>query len=462
MEVKRLSLPKIPEPAHYPSLTVEETSGRYQKLHQLMDVNDLSHVAIYGDREHFGNLAYVTGGYDSRFEETLLLVAKDESPLLIVGNEGGSYSDISLLKHQKELFQTFSLQGQTRDRKVRLHDILRAHGIDRNSNIGIVGAKYFELGETEDPSHTFDVPHYVVEEIRQLTPIERIRNVTHLFTHPSDGLRTVLSEHEIARFEYAASYLSEQMRKVLHNLRVGMNEAELAGSFEYRGLPFSAHPVVSFGDKAVLLGLASPNLCNRLHLGDSVNVAFGVQGANIARTGIAVFSADDFAGPRRNILEDFYYPYFEAMKGWYETLTVGQRSRHVYESVMRIVGNNRFGVSLNPGHQIHLEEWINSPFRSDHDYPIRSGAALQCDIIAFPGGAYVGVHVEDSLVVADSDLRERLRKTYPSVMDRIGARQEMMRDLLGISISDDVLPLSNLQAVLHPFLLDPELVLTAT
>ena len=138
---------------------------------------------------------------------------------------------------------------------------------------------------------------------------------------------------------------------------------------------------------------------------------------------------------------------------------MGKKSGEVFSSTMKILGDTKFGVTLNPGHQIHLEEWINSPFRSDYDYPIRSGTALQCDIIAFPGGPHVGIHVEDPLVVAGAELREQLAHLYPDTMERIIQRQRMMRDLLGISIKDDILPLSNIQGVLNPFLLNTDFVI---
>ena len=40
-----------------------------------------------------------------------------------------------------------------------------------------------------------------------------------------------------------------------------------------------------------------------------------------------------------------------------------------------------FGVSLNPGHLIHLDEWMNSPVYPDSRETLRSGQALQLDII---------------------------------------------------------------------------------
>ena len=47
-----------------------------------------------------------------------------------------------------------------------------------------------------------------------------------------------------------------------------------------------------------------------------------------------------------------------------------------------------------------------------------------------------------------------LAAQYPAVWARIQARQQAMRETLGIHISDDVLPMSNLNGVYYPFMLD--------
>jgi len=460
MHVMKQSLPEFQDTDKYPPVTKKEVENRYEKIIQRIKEMNLTHIIIYGDREHCANLKYLTGGYDSRFEESLLIIRERAKPLLVTGNEGYSYSDICLLEHEKELYQTFSLQGQTRDKKRYLRDILKEHDFNSKAKIGIIGFKYYEEGEFKDPERTFDIPHFILEEIAGLTPRNQIFNVTHIMSHPENGLRSMLDHHEIARFEVMNNYLSNQMRKVIRNLKIGISEAETLKGFVYKGIPFSVHPVVNFGKERVLLGLASPTFDTRLKLGDIVSIAFGVDGANIARTGFAVFSNDDFSGKKSDIVETFYFPYFEAIKTWYETIGIGTQSKSVYERVMGIIGHKRFGVTLNPGHQIHYEEWINSPFRSDISYVLKSGMVFQCDIIAFPGEPYIGVHVEDTVVLADANLRDQLKKEYPEVWERINVRQNMLRKILGMNVREDVLPLSNLQAVLYPFLLDSDYIIT--
>ena len=54
---------------------VSELQVRIESLREKMDARNLTHAVIYGDREHYANLAYLTG-FDPRFEEALLIVGK--------------------------------------------------------------------------------------------------------------------------------------------------------------------------------------------------------------------------------------------------------------------------------------------------------------------------------------------------------------------------------------------------
>ena len=93
---------------------------------------------------------------------------------------------------------------------------------------------------------------------------------------------------------------------------------------------------------------------------------------------------------------------------------------------------------------------------------LESGMALQVDIIPATGTEYFTTNIEDGVVLADEELRRRWATFNPASWRRIEARRAFMRDRLGIAISDDVLPLSNIPAYLPPFLLKPEMVLTKT
>ena len=96
----------------------------------------------------------------------------------------------------------------------------------------------------------------------------------------------------------------------------------------------------------------------------------------------------------------------------------------------------------------------------DSRVELRSGMALQCDIIPATGTPYFTTNIEDGLALADESLRAELGAAYPAAWDRIQARRRFMADALGIELHADVLPLSNLAGHLPPFLLCPDQAMT--
>jgi hypothetical protein len=51
----------------------EEYQVRIDALRSAMDRRGLTHLVVYGGRERFANLAYLTG-FDPRFEEAVLII----------------------------------------------------------------------------------------------------------------------------------------------------------------------------------------------------------------------------------------------------------------------------------------------------------------------------------------------------------------------------------------------------
>lgn len=117
---------------------------------------------------------------------------------------------------------------------------------------------------------------------------------------------------------------------------------------------------------------------------------------------------------------------------------------------------------LNAGHLIHLDEWLDTPFAPASDVKLKSGMALQCDIIpesaTNPGAA---ANAEDSLAIADADLRAELMTRFPDLWERVVRRREFMIDTLEIELADEVLLFSDRQGMLAPALLTLECVLTS-
>jgi len=178
--------PEFPTAAEPPAAPVEEFQSRIDRLRARMEEKSLSHLVVYGDREHFANLAYLTN-FDPRFEEALLVIGPESSPLLIVGNECEAYLPISpLFRHgglRTELYQPFSLLDQPRDRSRSLEDIFRGEKIVAGVRVGCVGWKYY------DNPHQMDVPSYIVDVLRGIVGFENLTDATRLLVHPGQGLR---------------------------------------------------------------------------------------------------------------------------------------------------------------------------------------------------------------------------------------------------------------------------------
>ena len=114
-----------------------------------------------------------------------------------------------------------------------------------------------------------------------------------------------------------------------------------------------------------------------------------------------------------------------------------------------------FGIGLNPGHLIHLDEWLHSPIYSGSTEVLKSGMAMQVDVIPATGTRYFTTNIEDGIALADDALREAFASAYPEAWARIQARRDFMAEVLGIRLKPEVLPFSNIPAYLPPYLLSP-------
>ncbi len=176
---------------------------------------------IYGDREHYANVAWLTG-YDPRFEETLLILdlKKETKPLLVVGNEGKGYTGISPIEKRLRIviYQSFSLVSQPRGESRPLKEILRLGGVKRGSRVGVAGWKYYTGVEVDDPEATLEIPSYIVDTLRRIAGRRNITNANTLLIHPTEGIRAVNDVDQLAQFEYVGTYTSQALRNVLFGL----------------------------------------------------------------------------------------------------------------------------------------------------------------------------------------------------------------------------------------------------
>ncbi|MCU0504510.1 MAG: aminopeptidase P family N-terminal domain-containing protein [Chloroflexi bacterium] len=448
----RIDLPDFGMPEAEPTIPPSLYAARLARVRERADARGYDRVVVYADREHSANLAWLTG-FDPRFEEALLVVGSDDPPAILAGNECLGMAAAAPLPMRAILFQDFSLPGQPRDRSSPLPAILRDEGVRAGSRVGVVGWKTFA-----DRS-TLEVPAYIADELRRLTGAGGlVENATDMLIDPSDGLRTVNEVEQLAAFEWAACQVSQGVRRLLFGIRPGMSERDAVALLGWGGTPLSCHLMLSSGPRASL-GLLSPS-DRRIERGDRFTVAYGIWGGLTCRAGFVVADATGLPAGIEDYVERLVGPYVEAVGEWYAALHVGQAGGVLQAIVDRRLGDPFFGIGLNPGHLISLDEWVESPVRPGSAIPLRSGMAMQVDIIPATGTPYFTTNIEDGIALADASLRAELAARHPDAWARIAARRRFMADALGIELHPDVLPFSNLPAYLPPFLLAPERAVT--
>ncbi len=207
-------------------------------------------------------------------------------------------------------------------------------------------------------------------------------------------------------------------------------------------------------------GLLSPG-DRPIERGDRFTIAFGIWGALTCRAGFVVEDADELPEPIRDYVDRLVGPYFAAIAEWYGAIRIGQTGGALHEIVDRHLGDPFFGIFLNPGHQLHLDEWVNSPIAAGLDasscapaWRSRSTSSRR------PARTYFTTNIEDGIALADASLRDEFAGRFPDAWARIQARRAFMASALGIELHPDVLPFSNLPAYLPPFLLRPDHAMT--
>ncbi len=444
-----IELPDFGDPDFEPVLGRDVYERRIKYLHQRLRENNLDAVVIYGDREHVANISWATG-HDPRFEEALCVVVPGRTPTLLTGNEGYPYAETANGLFERVLWQPLSLMGQPRGLTKPLRGILRDAGLEPGMRIGLAGWKGFETDSGGFDPHWFETPHFLVEALKAFGEVS---NAALLFMNPGNGLRVINEAEQIACFEYAATRSSMAIKRLVLGVKPGITEYDACRKMGLDGFPQSAHPNMCSGPRAKY-GLPSPT-SRIIEEGDPIAAGIGFMGALNCRAGFMVRSADELPAHINDYVSKLVAPYFEAAVAWWEEIGIGVSGGALYESVMSRLGDPFFGIGLNPGHLIHLDEWVHSPVRKGGAIKLASGMALQCDIIPATGTDYFTSNIEDGLALADEALRKDLAKRFPEAWRRIARRRSFMMDTLGIRLKDEVLPLSNIPCWLPPFWLDP-------
>ena len=460
VDLAAISLPDFGLPRQQPTVNGAEYETRIEAARARAVDAGFDFLLVYGDREHFANLAYLTD-HDPRFEEALLVIsAAGGKPVLLLGNEGLGYSELSEVNLDRRLYQGFSLPGQSRSKTPRLEPVLRDCGIQEGSRLGLVGWKYATPEETDDPEHWLDAPAFIVDGLRGIAgDPELVTNATEMFINPVNGLRTVNSADQLAAFEFAAAYCSQAIRDAVENLRPGMSELEVVREMRLCGLPQSVHLMFSTGPRAHL-GLPSPTT-RVIQRGDPFFTALGLRGGLTARGGFVVTDESELPTEIEDYLDRLVRPYFAAAVAWYEHVEIGVNGAVLQLVVDDALAGHDIRAALNPGHLIHLEEWVHSPVYPGSDVQLRSGMLIQCDIIPEVESSYHTTNVEDTIALANQSLREQLASEYPEMWQRIQVRRAFMQEVIGIRIKPEVLPFSNMASALIPFALSPNMAMVS-
>lgn len=453
--LKSVSLPAFGPPPSPPAAPdAGKLLRRLAATRQRMEAEKLTHLVVYADREHTANLAWLTN-FDARFEEVLLIIDHDRDPLLITGNECAGYLGISALhkagRLRHELYQDFSLLDQPRGESRTLREILGDAGIGKGARVGCVGWKYYQTPDL------LDVPSYLADLLRNLAGKRAVTNATAMFMHAGSGLRSTFEADDIAAFEFANWHASEGMRRIISGLKEGMTDFEAISLAGINGLPFGCHITCATGGHRDL-GLAGPT-GEIIRRGSPMSMNVSYWRANCCRSAWIAETADDLPAAARDYVENFAGPYVAVIAEWFGLMQAGTQGGTVQALIDRKLPRGKYGITLNPGHLIDIDEWVSSPIYPGSKLPLRSGMMIQVDIIpASP--VYGSSRMEDGLVIADRAMRDELKRIAPAIHARCMARRDFMQDEIGIPLPDDVLPLSNLAGAVQPYLLAPDMMIT--
>ena len=159
VELGEIELPRYELSRDAPAIPLATYLARLESAETAAAASGLDALVVYADREHFANLAYLTG-FEPRFEEALLVLVRGRPPRLVVGNECEAYAAVSPVELEVVRYQSFSLVSQPRAESAPLAVVLRDAGLDAKATarVGIAGWKYFEAAEFAEPETRLDTP----------------------------------------------------------------------------------------------------------------------------------------------------------------------------------------------------------------------------------------------------------------------------------------------------------------
>lgn len=246
------------------------------------------------------------------------------------------------------------------------------------------------------------------------------------------------------------------MLKAMEALELGKTEMQVAQHLAAYGQRHSVVTIMATGERFEKANIYPTDKVIRE--GDRISMTTGFKGGLQSRGGYAISHKEQLPQTEQDYLEKVAIPYFNAVKEWLESIHIGMRGNELYQKVEEVLPKEKYGWTLNPGHLCADEEWLSSPVYPESKEVIESGMLFQIDIIPSVDG-YGGISCESGVLLADKTLRDEIKNNYPQLYKRIEKRRSYMKEVLGIAISEEVLPTSAATAFCRPFLLNKQMAL---
>lgn len=451
--MKTIKLTAVKEPTIFndvaPVFLNDETMAQRQaKIMSQLKTEEYDYLVVYADKEHGSNFEYLTGFYP-RFEEGLLIIKQSGEVALVLGNE-----NLKMSKHARidaKLYHTpyFSLPNQPMENERPLSEIFTEIGLNTAQKIGVAGWKMF-TPKKADGQRMLDVPYFIIQALQEAAGQAKLWNACDLFIHGSHGARTINNANELAHYEYGANLASTRMLQAMNAVKPGLKESELGEMLNGEGQLNSVVTIAAAGTRFEKANFYPTH--KEVQEGQPLSLTIGYKGGLSSRSGFVIEQANQLPEKQPDYLDRVVYPYFQAMATWLEKTRVGITGGELYQAIEQVLPKETYGWELNPGHLVADEEWMSSPIYPESNEELKSGMIFQIDIIPSVAG-YQGTSAEECVALADEALQAEIKAQYPELWTRIQTRREYLRNELNISLSENVLPLSNTVAYLRPFFL---------
>lgn len=106
--------------------------------------------------------------------------------------------------------------------------------------------------------------------------------------------------------------------------------------------------------------------------------------------------------------------YFRAIATWWSTAGLGVTADELDAAVRAAIGEAPWRPFVNAGHLTGHDEWLYGFALPGSGLAIRSGMAMQCDVILTTLAPGRAITCEDSLAIADEVIRAELASAFPS------------------------------------------------